>query len=457
MQQLREFLDERRSTREPVADLEAFEKRMHKMFAAAEAEAFGEELARFDIDAPVVVIDGVPHRQVLRCPETYFASSGPVRVERSLYSTRQPGDRAVCPLELRAGMIDGRWSPLAAQQAAFAVAHLTPQEAEDLFARLGNMTPSKSSLDRLPKALNEVWERARPLFEAIVRSEETVQEEAVAVGVSIDGVLVPMKDGAREAKREAAAAAGRQTKGPTGYQEAACATLSFYDKWGELLSTIRMGRMPEKTKATLKEMLRQELAHVLGQRPDLTVMKLADGAKDNWRYLRELPKGIEVLDFYHAAEHLSGALEAAYGEGSAKSKAQFEKLRHVLRHDDDGIAKVIRSLVHLRRQHPRSKKIVTELKYFRRNRRRMRYAKLAARNLPIGSGIVEAACKTLTSRHKRSGMRWRHQGGQAIFTLRSLVQSDRFDSAWRLLATSYKRKVEVPENVIPLNMRRVSR
>jgi hypothetical protein len=457
MQQLRDFLDERRSTREPVANLEAFEKQMHKMFAAAEAEAFGEELARFDIDAPVVVIDGVPHHQVLRCAETYFVSSGPVRVERSLYSTRQPGDRAVCPLELRAGMIDGRWSPLAAQQAAFAVAHLTPQEAEDLFARLGNMTPSKSSLDRLPKALNEVWERSRPLFEAIVRSEEIVQEEAVAVGVSLDGVLVPMKDGAREAKREAAVAAGKQTKGPAGYQEASCATLSFYDKEGELLSTIRMGRMPEKGKATLKEMLRQELEQVLAQRPDLSVVKLADGAKDNWRYLRELPKGIEVLDFYHAAEHLSAALDAAYGEGSAKSKAQFEKLRHVLRHDADGIAKVIRSLVHLRRQHPRSKKIVTELKYFRRNRRRMRYAKLAVKNLPIGSGIVEAACKTLSSRHKRSGMRWRHQGGQAIFTLRSLVQSDRFDSAWRLLATSYKSRVEVPDNVIALNVRRTSR
>jgi hypothetical protein len=318
------------------------------------------------------------------------------------------------------------------------------------------MTPSKSSLDRLPKALNEVWERDRPLFEAIVRSEEVVQEEAVTVAVSLDGVLVPMKDGARESKREAAVAAGKQTKGPAGYQEASCATLSFYDQEGELLSTIRMGRMPEKSKATLKEMLRQELDHALAQRPDLTVVKLADGAKDNWSYLRELRGSIETLDFYHAAEHLSTALDVAYGENSGKSKAQFEKLRHVLRHDDDGIAKVIRALVHLRDQHPRSKKIATELKYFRRNRRRMCYAERAAKNLPIGSGVVEAACKTLSSRHKRSGMRWRHQGGQAIFTLRSLVQSDRFDLAWRLLAASYKRQVEAPNNVIVLNARRTS-
>ena len=191
------------------------------------------------------------------------------------------------------------------------------------------------------------------------------------------------------------------------------------------------------------------------QRPELTVVKLADGAKDNWSFLRgkELPKGIEMLDFYHGAEHLSSALAAAYGEGSTQAKSQFEKLRHVLRHDKKGAAKVICAFVHLRETHPRSKKVATELKYFRRNRHRMRYAQMAARNLPIGSGVVEAACKTLSSRHKRSGMRWRTPGGQAIFTLRSLIQSDRFESAWQLLAGTYKQSVRTPENVVALNAR----
>ncbi len=136
------------------------------------------------------------------------------------------------------------------------------------------------------------------------------------------------------------------------------------------------------------------------------------------------------------------------------TKSQFEKLRHILRHELNGAHKVIRSLVHLRNKHPRSKRIVTELKYFRRYRRKMPYASMAAINLPIGSGVVEAACKTLSSRHKRSGMRWRNEGGQAIFTLRSLIQSNRFDSGWRLLAKAYKKTVEVPENVIVLNARR---
>jgi hypothetical protein len=454
-QRLEEFLETRRAARSPVADIEQFEKEMHRIFAAAEAEVMGEELARFDIDVPIIVIEDIEHRQVLRCEEEYFTSSGPVRLKRSLYSTRQPGDHAVCPLELRAGLIDNRWTPLAAQQAVFAVAHLTPQEAENMFKKLGNMTPSKSSLDRLPKALNEVWESNREEFERKLRFEEAVKPETKAVAISLDGVLIPMKDGNRAFKRAASRKNGKKSNGPAGYQEASCGTLSFYDLDGDLLSTIRMARMPEENKVTLKEMLTQELEHILSQRPDLTVVKLADGAKDNWRYLckKEMPEGIEILDFYHAAEHLNAALEAAYGEGNNKARAQFEKLRHILRHEKNGIDKVIRAFVHLRKQHPRNKKIVREIKYFRNNRHRMRYAERAANNLPIGSGIVEAACKTLTSRLKRSGMRWRNEGGQAILSFRSLIQSCRFDSGWRLLAETYKREVQVPKNIVALNAR----
>lgn len=81
----------------------------------------------------------------------------------------------------------------------------------------------------------------------------------------------------------------------------------------------------------------------------------------------------------------------------------------------------------------------------------MRYADLVAAGLPIGTGVTEAACKTLaTQRLKCSGMSWGDEGGQAILTLRSLIQSDRFDAAWQLLASRYKRDVTIPDNVIPL-------
>ena len=170
-----------------------------------------------------------------------------------------------------------------------------------------------------------------------------------------------------------------------------------------------------------------------------------------------LPPGVELIDFYHVCEHLKGAFDAAYGENSSRSKAQFEKYRYILRDGQTGVEKIIRALSHLRDSHPRKKKLTTELPYFRRYRHRMHYAEAQAKNLPIGSGVVEAACKTLaTQRMKRSAMRWRHRGGQAILTLRALHQSERFEPAWKLLSRTYKRTLEIPENVVLFPKRTVN-
>jgi hypothetical protein len=359
-------------------------------------------------------------------------------------------------LELRAGIIEGAWTPLAAKQATWVVAHLTPQEGEELFDLLGNMTPSKSTLDRLPKALHGQWEAQRPRFEATLRNQEAIPPEAVTMAVSLDGVMAPMKDGQRHAKRTQARAQGKAPSGPAGYQEVGCATVSYYDRHGERLCTRRMARMPETNKATLKKQLTAEVMGALIQRPDLQVVKVADGAPDNWSYLGEtLPLGVEVLDFYHAAEHLGAALAAAYGEGTPTYQERVETLRVVLRDEPHGVDKVMGALGRLRTRYPRRQAIHKALAYFREHRHRMPYADLRAQNLPIGSGVVEAACKTLVSqRLKRSGMRWRHTGGQAILTFRALCQSGRFERAWPLLIKRYQRDVSLPQKVIAFSKRR---
>lgn len=441
---LEAFVAARRSARRPVENLEEFERELHGMFAAAEAEAIGGELTRFDLNSPVVEIGGVAHRQVLRCESTYLAASGPVRVMRSLYSTRQGDERAVCPMELGAGIVEGYWTPLAAKQAAWTVAHLTPKEGEALFATLGGMRPSRSSLDRLPKRLSEKWEKHRRGFESRLRSEEAVPRAAVSVAVSLDGVKIPVKGGENTP--------GKCWRGAYKYQEVGCATLSLYDSHGERLRTVRMARMPENYKKTVKSMLSAELQAVLSKRPDLRIVKVADAAIDPWSYLKdELPPGICIVDFYHAAEHLHEALQAAHGEGTPKCREEFERLRHVLRHDRRGAQRVIRSLIYLRGRHPHSQIIRRELAFFRKHRDKMAYAATAAKNMPIGSGVVEAACKTLaTQRLRRSGMRWRHDGGQAILTLRALAQSDRFDRGWALLAHTYRQPVVLPRKVSAL-------
>ena len=450
LERLQQFVEVQRAKREPSADFELFERELHEHVVAVECELLGAELARWDVDLAVLEIDGVNYRRVLRCEKSDLSGAGSVRIERSLYGTGKSGEVALCPLELRAGIVEGYWTPRAARQAIRTVAQMPAGEAEAHFAELENMQPSRSSLERLPKALQRRWEPPRESFEAQLRSQWEVPAQAATVAVSLDGVMVPMRDGQRKEKRAQSVAVGKQTRGPAGHQEVGCATLSFYDAEGERLSTLRLARMPQANKATLKTMLTAELQAAQTQRPLLQIVKLADGAKDNWTYLsKTLPSGTEVVDFYHAVEHLKVAFDHVYGTASSAAATQFAKYRHVLRHDSDGVEKVIRTLAYHHKNYPRRKKLLRELKYFRRHRHRMRYADVAEQKLPIGSGVVEAACKTLvTQRMKGAGMRWRHQGGQAILTWRALLQSQRFAPAWELVAQTYKKSVTLPDNVI---------
>ena len=432
-------------------DFESFERAVHERFVAAEREVLAGELQRLDVNLPAVEINGRRHRRVLRSTETYLSAVGPISVERTLY--RAGNEPTVVALEVRAGIIAGHWTPLAARQASVLVARMTPQECADTLSELGNMSPSKSTLDRLPKHLSSRWEEGREAFEEALRAATVaVPAETRTLAVSLDGVMGPMKDGDRQAKRAAAQAAGRATKGPAGYREIGCGTVSCYDGDGERLNTLRIGRMPEGKKATLKQMLSAEVDAALAQRPDLEVVKLADGAHDNWSYLDELaPQAVRserLVDFFHAAGQLRDATDAAYGENSTWGRMQYEKHLHVLRHDHGGVERVIRALRYLRDKHRRRKRIKEVLGYFRRNRHRMDYAGAAERGLPIGSGVVEAACKTLvTERMKRSGMRWREAGGQAILTLRGWVQSDRFGAAWPLLSATCRGEVSLLDEV----------
>jgi hypothetical protein len=451
MDQLHGFLRRRRETCEPIEDLERFEQDLHRLFVAAEREALGHELARFDRDVPQVAIEGKRYDRVLRCETTYNSAAGPVRVARSLYRSSR-GGRALCPLELRAGMIEGYWTPLAAKQAAWAVSHLTPKESAELFDLLGNMTPSKSTLDRLPKALSVHWEAERPAFEASLHKQEPLPQEAVSMAVSLDGVMAPMKEGQRQAKRQDAVSKGKSPSGPSGYQAVGCATVSYDDHCGERLVTRRMARMPETNKATLKRPLTAEVMGALSQRPELRVVKVAAGTADNWTSLSEtVPVGEEVLDFSHAVDQLSDALGAAYGEGTLTYQARLATLREVLRDVPQGVDRVIEALCRLRSRYPRRQALHKTIAYFREHRHRMRYSDLRAQLLPIGSGVVEAAGKPLvTQRLKRAGMRWRVPGGQAILTFRALWHSARFERAWPLLVETYKQTVPLPRKVIAL-------
>lgn len=431
-----------------------FEKQLHARLLEVEREILADVLAASDVDADAIEINGVVHRRVLRSAQTYMTSAGEVTVERWLYKDRRnPEAHALAALDLKLGIVEGFWTTRAAQQACWVVTQMTPQKAEELLERVGNMEPSKTSLDRLPKAMSERWEEKRESYEAVLREAIVVPEGTHSVAVSIDGVLAPLDDEGSSSTQVRAKAAqeGRLSKGPAGYREMGCATLAFCDKQGDLISAIRFGRAPESKKKTLKDILRKDLTQVLAQRPGLRVAKITDAGGDNWEFTATLPQGPEILDFFHATEHLAEAIAAVHGLGTMATRHKFEELRETLLREEGGVKKVIGALEEMRKKNPKKSAVKKELAYFKKNEERMKYAEWKKEGYMIGSGVVEAACKTLVAqRLKLSGMRWGKKGAQAILTMRGWDQSERFDEAWALVAATYHCEVHVLANVVEL-------
>jgi hypothetical protein len=430
---------------------EEFERALGEQMRALENEVKAEHLARYDVDAQTIVVSGVTMNRCLeKEPKRYLSSSGPVVVARNLFRP-SGGGKAVCALELRAGIVGGICTPAMARMVTYSMGHMTSAESAALFREFGIEGPSSSTCDRIPKAVDEAWERHREQWEEALRGEETVPAEARVLAVSLDGVMVPDKEAQAEAKAEREKkrkSLAKATGGPAGYREVGCGTVSLFDAETERLLTIRYGRAPEAKKKTLTAQLDAEVAAFLAARPDLLLVALADGAEENWRYF-DGPRwatATKIVDYGHASQHLKAGLAAYYGADSIEGRAEYERLKVILKEQAEGVGTVIASLLGLERSlraRPRAsarqkKGVRSERKYFENQRERMDYAEYIAKSLPIGSGVVEASCKTLaTQRMKRSGMSW-GDGKQAILTIRSLQQSGRWERGWRMVAATFQ-------------------
>ncbi len=267
-------------------------------------------------------------------------------------------------------------------------------------------------MQRLARTMHERWEGLGPQALESIRDREDIPPEAVSPSVSLDGVMVALR-------------AGEDGRGEACWREVACGTVSFHDGEGERLRTLYLARMPESDKHTLKAQLASEVAHIRRARPDIAVVALPlrrrGGAPDNWTFLESISPEAQAVDFWHSCEHLRTASDHAVDPN------WFETCRHTLRHDPHGSARVIRALCYLRDKAGGDRAARTaierELVFFRKHRKRMRYRHLSDRGIAIGSGVVEAANKTLvTQRMKRSGMRWRIVGGQIVLTVRALIK-----------------------------------
>ena len=371
--------------REPLASapcaaaFEEAELRVRESVNALGCEVLGAWVEGLDDGALRVERAGQCWFRVPATAKTIMSTLGPVTYSRARY--RHGGSRtSLVPVDESLGLVNDYLTRPAARLGLMMMGHGTAREAEAFFSEMGAMKPSASTLQRLACSLHERWESLGPQALDAVRDREDIPPEAVSASVSLDGVMVALR-------------AGEDGRDEACWREAACGTVSFHDAEGERLRTLYFARMPESGKPTLKVQLASEVAHIRQARPDIAVVAVADGAPDNWTFLESLSPQAQAVDFWHACEHLRTASDHAV------DPRWFQTYRHVLRHDPQGVAKVIRALRYLRDKAGRNRAarnaVERELAFFRKHRRRMRYRDLSDRRLTIGSGVVEAANKTL--------------------------------------------------------------
>jgi len=210
--------------------------------------------------------------------------------------------------------------------------------------------------------------------------------------------------------------------------------------------------MTERLTALIQELLRRWE----GPLPRLTYV--TDAGDNETRYYRQVlanrvhPRSgeklhwIRIVDYYHAAKRIGTMAESLFGKQNRSGLAWARRMCRLLK-KPGGPFRVLHSAAALRSRRKLSKSRAAEFRkayqYIRRRTKRMQYHEYKRLNLPIGSGVTEAACKTIvTQRLKLSGMRWTKQGAQTILNLRVVLLSGIWQRAYRkLLETRNPRKL----------------
>jgi hypothetical protein len=158
---------------------------------------------------------------------------------------------------------------------------------------------------------------------------------------------------------------------------------------------------------------------------------LGDGAEWIWNIAHQhFPGAIQIVDLYHARQHLWELARKLHPNDEVNQRRWMMVQQHRL--DKGKIEKLVLALRSINPANPEvADKIRTEADYFDRNAERMRYPKFRRQHLFVGSGVIEAGCKTVVgSRLKRSGMFWTVRGANAILALRCCHFNGRFEDYW---------------------------
>ena len=165
---------------------------------------------------------------------------------------------------------------------------------------------------------------------------------------------------------------------------------------------------------------------------------MGDGAEWIWNLAEQhFPGAVQIVDLYHARQHLWELVRKLHPNDAAGQKA-WMKVHQKRLLDKGKIAKLVDALRAIHSTNPEVvEKIRTEADYFARNAERMRYPRFRRQHLFVGSGVIEAGCKTVIgSRLKQSGMFWTVRGANAILALRCCQLNGRFEDYWEVRQTA---------------------
>jgi hypothetical protein len=206
---------------------------------------------------------------------------------------------------------------------------------------------------------------------------------------------------------------------------------------GVYVDTPAPGSMRYVARRTAKggfDWLLYQLAVKCGLEQAKQVVVLGDGAPWIWNLAAEhFPGAVQIVDLYHAKEHGWEVAHAVFGGATPAAAAWATPACSLL--EEGQIARLVCAIAALPPipPEPGQARSIPEraVDYFTTNAARMRYPAFRAQRMPLGSGIAEAACKTIVStRAKRSGMRWTPEGIDALLPLRTSVLNGAYDSLW---------------------------
>ena len=300
---------------------------------------------------------------------------------------------------------------------------------KDLEELAGIMVKTKS-VERVSEALGEQIERTSQRERELALSGKVLSFQPVPLlYLALDGTGVPVVP--RETE-------GRKGKDPNGKAKTREAKLGCVFTQTKVDDEGYPVRDPESTTyvgaiETAEEFGCRIYAEAVrrGATRAAKVIVLGDGAPWIWGIAEEhFPGAIEIVDLYHAREHLAHLAKIVYEVGSVRGKQWLATRVEEL--DAGEVEAVVTSLRRLRPQ-DRTVKDQTHkaIDYFQTNRQRMGYADFRRQGLFVGSGVIEAGCKTIIGqRLKRSGMHWTVRGANAIIALRCCQMSGRWEEFW---------------------------